>query len=95
LRRGYLFYGPPGTGKTSLAFVLAGVFGLEIYVIGLRDPSLTEEDLLALFNSLPRRCIVLLEDIDTAGLNDQILVPVCGGGGGAVAAGGGIVGGRG
>ncbi|KAI0168152.1 BCS1 N terminal-domain-containing protein [Pestalotiopsis sp. NC0098] len=68
LRRGYLFYGPPGTGKTSLSFALAGVFGLDIYVISLLEPSLTEEDLGALFTSLPRRCIVLLEDIDTAGL---------------------------
>ncbi|EXF83089.1 hypothetical protein CFIO01_06985 [Colletotrichum fioriniae PJ7] len=68
LRRGYLFYGPPGTGKTSLSFALAGVFGLDIFVISLLEPTLTEEDLGTLFNSLPRRCVVLLEDIDTAGL---------------------------
>ncbi|KAK5006420.1 hypothetical protein LTR28_006519, partial [Elasticomyces elasticus] len=67
-RRGYLFYGAPGTGKTSLSFALAGIFGLEIYVISLQEPSLTEGDLGLLFNSLPRRCIVLLEDIDSAGL---------------------------
>ena len=67
-RRGYLFYGPPGTGKTSLSFALAGLFGLEIHVINLLEPTLTEADLQQLFNSLPRRCIVLLEDIDTAGL---------------------------
>lgn len=71
LRRGYLFHGPPGTGKTSLSFALAGVFGLDIFVISLLEPTLTEEDLLALFNSLPRRCVVLLEDIDTAGLSRQ------------------------
>ncbi|KAL0943671.1 mitochondrial chaperone BCS1 [Colletotrichum truncatum] len=69
LRRGYLFYGPPGTGKTSLSFALAGVFGLDIFVISLLEPTLTEEDLGNLFNSLPRRCVVLLEDIDTAGLS--------------------------
>lgn len=67
-RRGYLFYGPPGTGKTSLSFALAGIFGLEIYAISLQEPTLTEGDLLQLFNGLPRRCIVLLEDVDAAGL---------------------------
>ena len=72
LRRGYLFYGPPGTGKTSLSFALAGVFGLDIFVISLLDPTLTEEDLSGLFNSLPRRCVVLLEDIDTAGLRRPV-----------------------
>ncbi|CAG8978481.1 hypothetical protein HYALB_00005056 [Hymenoscyphus albidus] len=67
-RRGYLFYGPPGTGKTSLTFALAGVFGLDIHVVSLLEPTLTEEELGMLFTNLPARCIVLLEDIDTAGL---------------------------
>ncbi|KAI6295733.1 hypothetical protein MCOR29_011382 [Pyricularia oryzae] len=69
LRRGYLFHGPPGTGKTSFSFALAGVFGLEIYVISLIKPQLSDEDLSTLFNGLPRKCIVLLEDIDTAGIS--------------------------
>lgn len=67
-RRGYLFHGPPGTGKTSLSFALAGVFGLDIYCLSLSEATLTEEDLILLFNSLPKRCVVLLEDIDSAGV---------------------------
>ena len=70
-RRGYLFHGPPGTGKSSLAWAIAGVFGLEIYCISLVDPTLTEEDLSIMFTSLPRRCVVLLEDIDSAGVSKR------------------------
>ena len=67
-RRGYLFHGPPGTGKTSLSFALAGIFGLPVYCISLNEVGLTESELGTLFSQLPRRCIVLLEDIDSAGL---------------------------
>lgn len=67
-RRGYLFHGPPGTGKTSLSFALAGIFGLDIYCISLMEIGLTESDLNKLFTTLPRRSVVLLEDIDSAGL---------------------------
>lgn len=66
-RRGYLFHGPPGTGKTSFSLVLAGMFGLEIHVLSLLDPGLTESKLQHLFLGMPNRCIVLLEDVDSAG----------------------------
>src|SRR6201999_2552221 len=32
---------------------------------------LTEDGLEALFHNLPRRCVVLLEDIDTAGITEK------------------------
>ena len=70
-RRGYLFHGPPGTRKSSLAWAIAGIFGVNVYCISLADPTLTEEDLAMPFTNLPRRCVVLLEDIDAAGLNKR------------------------
>ncbi|KAG2002770.1 hypothetical protein GB937_009536 [Aspergillus fischeri] len=63
-RRGYLFYGPPGTGKSSLAFAAAGFLGLNVYMLNLNSQQLTEDALTQLFLTLPRRCLVLLEDID-------------------------------
>ncbi|KAK8060838.1 mitochondrial chaperone bcs1 [Apiospora saccharicola] len=66
-RRGYLFYGPPGTGKTTLSEAIAGVFQLNIYAIDLSSV-VSDKDLARLFQALPQRCIVLLEDIDVAGL---------------------------
>lgn len=67
-RRGYLLHGPPGTGKSSLSLALAGHFKMRIYILSLSSPMATEENVASLFSSLPRRCVVLLEDIDSAGL---------------------------
>jgi len=69
-RRGYLLYGPPGTGKSSLSLALAGHFNLRIYIVSLSSIHSNEENLTTLFSELPRRCVVLLEDIDTAGLTN-------------------------
>lgn len=67
-RRGYLFFGPPGTGKTSLSLALAGELKVPLYILSLSTGSLTDETLTMLFLSLPKKCIVLLEDIDCAGV---------------------------
>ncbi|KAI2628815.1 BCS1 N terminal-domain-containing protein [Hypoxylon sp. NC1633] len=67
-RRGYCLYGPPGTGKSSLSLALAGYFKMRIYIVSLSSMTANEESLSTLFAELPRRCVVLLEDIDTAGL---------------------------
>ncbi|KUI72952.1 putative mitochondrial chaperone BCS1-B [Cytospora mali] len=64
LRLGYLFSGPPGTGKSSMAFALAGKFGLPIYMLNLAATKLTDAALEDLFSNLPFHSIILLEDID-------------------------------
>lgn len=64
-RRGYLLCGPPGT---SLCVAVAGLLRLEIYLLNMSGRNLDEDSLLSLFGDLPRRCIVLLEDVDTAGV---------------------------
>ncbi|KAL3474833.1 BCS1 N terminal-domain-containing protein [Aspergillus californicus] len=70
-RRGYLLHGPPGTGKTSLCFAASGLLGLELYLLNLSSKNLDEDELMALFQELPRRCIVLLEDVDCAGMSHK------------------------
>lgn len=67
-RRGYLLHGSPGTGKSSLSLALAGFFKMRIYIVSLSSVSANEENLATLFSELPKKCVVLLEDIDTAGL---------------------------
>jgi chaperone BCS1 len=65
-RRGYLFHGKPGTGKTSLSFALAGHFKLNLYIMSLSSPKVGDSELESMFGQLPEKCIILLEDIDSA-----------------------------
>jgi chaperone BCS1 len=51
-----------------LSFGIAGFFGLDVYCVSLAEPTITEEDLVSLFDELPVQCLVLLEDVDSAGL---------------------------
>lgn len=60
-RRGYVFYGPPGTGKSSLAKHLASKFEIPLYVFGEKDHL---GDIATKFAQIPKKAIVLLEDID-------------------------------
>ena len=63
-RRGYLLYGPPGTGKTSLVTALASDLSLNVCVLSLASPNVTDEKIGNLLASVPRRSVILIEDVD-------------------------------
>jgi chaperone BCS1 len=63
-RRGYLLYGPPGTGKTSLVTALASDLALNVCVLSLASPNVTDEKIGNLLATVPARSIILIEDVD-------------------------------
>ncbi|KAJ6105257.1 hypothetical protein N7523_010067 [Penicillium sp. IBT 18751x] len=68
-RRGFLFYGEPGTGKTTCCKWIATLLGLPLYVI---NPATVDDyGLQELFRTLPAHCLVVLEDIDCAGIDQR------------------------
>lgn len=66
-RRGYLFQGGPGGGKSSLALAIASELNLNICVLSLSNPNMSDERLISLMDDLPEDSVLLLEDIDCAG----------------------------
>jgi mitochondrial chaperone BCS1 len=52
---------------------LAARYKCDIYMLSLLDRNMYDQSLLNLFNSLPQRALVLLEDIDSAGLNRELI----------------------
>lgn len=65
-RRGYLLYGPPGTGKSSFIYALAGHLDYGIAMVNLSERGLTDDRLNHLLTVVPKRTLVLLEDVDAA-----------------------------
>ncbi|KAJ6451633.1 P-loop containing nucleoside triphosphate hydrolase protein [Mycena sanguinolenta] len=63
-RRGYLLYGPPGTGKSSTIHAIAGILSLEIHSFSLASAFIDDAFLQRATATIPKRSIVLVEDID-------------------------------
>lgn len=68
--RGYLFTGPAGTGKSSTAFALACLQDKSLYTLSLKE--VCNEGQLRYLFSVPRKGdVLLLEDINTAGIRRE------------------------
>ncbi|KAF7357446.1 hypothetical protein MSAN_01340600 [Mycena sanguinolenta] len=63
-RRGYLLYGPPGTGKSSTIHAIAGLLNIEIHSFSLASTFMDDAFLQRATATIPKRSIVLVEDID-------------------------------
>lgn len=63
-RRCYLFYGPPGTGKTSTISMIAGMFRLNTCFLSMTGGDFSNQVLQDALSSLPRRALLILEDVD-------------------------------
>lgn len=70
-RQGYLFHGPPGTGKSSLCMAIAAHFNIVVATISLKDSGLNDSTLLRIMASAPSSSLLLLEDIDSAGIDRE------------------------
>ncbi|CAG9939356.1 unnamed protein product [Clonostachys rosea f. rosea IK726] len=68
---GFCFHGPPGTGKSSLVHVLASQFEVDIYSM-VFTPDMTDISLLVLCSNIPKRCILLIEDIEKSQIKQNI-----------------------
>ena len=63
-KRNYLLEGLPGTGKTSLIFVLASHFNMDIAIINF-SLSVDDATFMKSVSKMPDDCFLVLEDIDT------------------------------
>jgi len=62
-KRNYLLHGHPGTGKTSIITLIASIYDLDVFMMNLSN-NLTDTVFMKLISKLPKRSLLVLEDID-------------------------------
>lgn len=62
--RGYLLHGAPGTGKSSTIQALASELKLDVYIISINSPLMSDSILTSTMRSIPPKSIVVMEDVD-------------------------------
>lgn len=63
-RRSFLFHGPPGSGKTSTIKLICGMFRFKACFLSLTASNFSNQVLQDALESLPTRCLLVLEDVD-------------------------------
>lgn len=63
-KRTYLFHGPANTGKKSVVYALAGLYGRKVCMLDLSSDTFTETALKEALSSLPKNCILVVENVD-------------------------------
>lgn len=63
-RRGYFLWGNTGTGKSTMAEIVAHKYNMAIYMVTLNSKDMTDTVLINLLSSVPRRSVVMIDEID-------------------------------
>jgi ATPase family associated with various cellular activities (AAA) len=62
-RTGIMLHGAPGTGKSSAALAIANELNMDVFVINVAAMA-SDDNLSIAFSNVPKKSIVVLEDID-------------------------------
>lgn len=63
-KRTYFIEGPSGTGKSSIIEKIAKEKGMDVYMVHLNSNNFTDSDLIYLVGSVPRRSIIVFDELE-------------------------------
>ena len=70
-RRGYLLYGQPGSGKTSTIRCLASECDLDMHVLSMSSPFISDDIVHSLISSCTNGSMLVIEDVDAIFRSDK------------------------